>query len=64
MHKETSPLISILYIVYFEFLVYNVFNGAGNMQIFLNRRLLFPTNYICMSKESLFPMATKSTKNT
>ena len=31
MHKETSPLISMLYIVYLKFLLYNVLYTVGNI---------------------------------
>ena len=31
MLKEASCLITVLYIVYFEFLVYNVLNSVGNI---------------------------------
>ena len=52
MLKETSPLTCILYIVYFEFLLYNILNSARRFKYwhtFLKRRLLFPKNYICCS---------------
>ena len=35
MDKETPPLISILYIAYFGFLLYNILNRVENKQTFL-----------------------------
>ena len=48
LHKEISPVISILYIVYCELLQFNVLHSIRNiyLETFLKGRLLFSTIYV------------------
>ena len=53
MQKETTPLISMTHIVYFEFLLYNVLHDVGDIywQMFFKEWFLLqlPENYIYWS---------------